>query len=101
MVQWLRLSAFTAVGLGSTPGWGTKIPQAAWHGQKKKNKQKNKFNDFLILKRNTRWEFSGGLVVRIPGFHCRGTEVLQATWHSQKKTHVHIRRLRKYRYGEK
>ena len=31
-LQWLRLSAFTAVGLA----WGTKIPQASWHGQKKK-----------------------------------------------------------------
>ena len=38
-------------------------------------------------------EFAGGLVVRIPGFHChglgsvpgRGTEILQAAWHGQKK----------------
>ena len=37
-VQWLRLSAFTAVGLGSVPGRGTKNPQAAWHGQKKKKR---------------------------------------------------------------
>ena len=37
-------------------------------------------------------EFPGGLVVRIPGFHCHGpgslpvweTEILQATWRSQK-----------------
>ena len=28
MVQWLRLSAFTAEGPGSIPGQGTKIPQA-------------------------------------------------------------------------
>ena len=34
--QWLALGAFTAVGLGSVPGRGTKNPQAAWHGQKKK-----------------------------------------------------------------
>ena len=27
-VQWLGLGAFTAMGLGSTLGWGTKIPQA-------------------------------------------------------------------------
>ena len=33
MVQWLGL---TAMGPGSIPGWGTKIPQAAWHDQKKK-----------------------------------------------------------------
>ena len=36
MVQWLGLYAFTAKGLGSIPGWGTKIPQAVWCGQKKK-----------------------------------------------------------------
>ena len=33
-VQWLGLGAFTAVGPGSIPGWGTKIPQAL--GQKTK-----------------------------------------------------------------
>ena len=36
MVQWLGLCTFTAVGLGSIPGWGTKIQQAAMHSQKKK-----------------------------------------------------------------
>ena len=36
MVQWLRLRAFTAEGAGSIPGQETKIPQAVWHGQKKK-----------------------------------------------------------------
>ena len=35
-VQWLRLCAFTVEGLGLIPGGGTKIPQAAWRGQKKK-----------------------------------------------------------------
>ena len=35
---WLGLSAFTAVGPGSIPGWGTKILQALWRGQKKKKK---------------------------------------------------------------
>ena len=37
-VQWLRLCALSAVGTGSIPGWGTKIPNAAQHGQ---NKNKN------------------------------------------------------------
>ena len=41
MVQWLRLCALTLEGLSSIPGWGTKIPQAMWHGQKKE-KQTNK-----------------------------------------------------------
>ena len=28
-VQWLGLHAFTAEAVGSIPGWGTNIPQAA------------------------------------------------------------------------
>ena len=32
-VQWLGLRTFTAQGPGSFAGWGTKIPQAAQHGQ--------------------------------------------------------------------
>ena len=32
----------TAGGMGSIPGWGTKIPQAVWLGQKKKKKKKRK-----------------------------------------------------------
>ena len=35
VVQWLGLGTFTAGGLCSIPGWGTKIPQAVWHGKKK------------------------------------------------------------------
>ena len=31
-VHWLGLRAFTAKGLGSIPGWGTKIPKAAGVG---------------------------------------------------------------------
>ena len=37
-VQWFGLHAFTAEGLGSSPGRGIKIPKATWHGQKKKKK---------------------------------------------------------------
>ena len=36
MVQCLGLCAFTVRGPNSIPGWGTKIPQAAWHGQTNK-----------------------------------------------------------------
>ena len=36
VVQWLRLHAPNAGGLGSVPGWGTKIPYAACLGRKKK-----------------------------------------------------------------
>ena len=35
-VQWLGLHTFTAMGLGSLSGQGTKIPQAMQHSQKKK-----------------------------------------------------------------
>ena len=35
-VQWLGLGASMAGGPGSIPGWGTKIPQATWHSQRKK-----------------------------------------------------------------
>ena len=38
VVQWLRLCASNAGGTGSRPGWETKIPHDAWHGQKKKKK---------------------------------------------------------------
>ena len=34
VVQWLRLCASTAGGLGSTPGWGNRIPHAAWPAKK-------------------------------------------------------------------
>ena len=32
VIQWLELSGFTAEGLGSKPGCGTKILQATQHG---------------------------------------------------------------------
>ena len=38
-VQWLGLSALTAVGQGSIPSQGTKILQAMRPGQKHNNKQ--------------------------------------------------------------
>ena len=44
-VQWLGLCTSAAGGTGSIPGRGTKILQAAWHGQKKKKKKRKHFND--------------------------------------------------------
>ena len=38
VVQWWGLHAFTAKDMDSVSGEGTKIPQATWHGQKKKKK---------------------------------------------------------------
>ena len=37
-IQWLRLHASTGGGIGSIPGWETKILHAAWHSQKRKKK---------------------------------------------------------------
>ena len=39
VIQWLGLHAFTAGGTGSIPGWGTKILQTTWCGQKKEKKR--------------------------------------------------------------
>ena len=35
VVQWLRLCTYNAGCTGSVPDWGTKIPHASGHGQKK------------------------------------------------------------------
>ena len=40
---WLGLGAFIAVGIGSIPGWGTKIPQAERCSQR--NQNNNKLNE--------------------------------------------------------
>ena len=37
--QWLRVRDSIAVGEGSIPGQGTKIPHVVGHGQKKKRKE--------------------------------------------------------------
>ena len=41
-IQWLRLCTSIIGGMGSIPGWGTKIPHAAWRGQKKRKEKKKK-----------------------------------------------------------
>ena len=41
-VQSVRNHASTAGDLDSIPGWGTKIPNAMWSGQKKKKIEKQK-----------------------------------------------------------
>ena len=52
VVQRLGLSAFTAMGLGSIPGRGTKIPQATRHSQKNNNN-----NNTFSLTRNVQKYF--------------------------------------------
>ena len=46
----VRTRAFTAEGLGSIPGRGTKIPQAVQCGQKKKKKERKRKKKKLWLK---------------------------------------------------
>ena len=41
VVQWLGLGTFTSGGTGSIPSWGTKIPQAGRHRQRKKKRKKD------------------------------------------------------------
>ena len=43
VIQWFRLHASNAGGVGSIPGWGTNIPHAVEHGQKFFNKLKKFF----------------------------------------------------------
>ena len=38
-VQWLRLDTPNAQGMGSIPGWGPRVPHAAWCGQKREGWQ--------------------------------------------------------------
>ena len=55
VVQWLGLCAFTAEGVGSAPGWGTKIPQAMWHCQKKPKKHYWLFSFFSVSDIDSSW----------------------------------------------
>ena len=50
MAKWLGLCDFTTKGLVSTPGQGTKIPQAMQHSQKKKNYDRRQL-DLVLYER--------------------------------------------------
>ena len=41
VVQWLRLCASNAGGMGSIPGWGSSACHVVWPKKKKKKKEKN------------------------------------------------------------
>ena len=58
VVQWLRLWASNPGVVGSIPGQGIKIPQAAWGGQKKRKKVQNKTKSPKLLQRNLDFVFS-------------------------------------------
>ena len=49
VVQWLRLQASTARGMGSIPGQGTKIWHAVWCGHKRKKKRKSSWQLICYL----------------------------------------------------
>ena len=71
MVQWSGLSTFTAEGPGSIPGWGIKIPQATYFGQKKKNKR------WKTRKGGERLRLAGSTVLGLPwGFSSLDSTVL-------------------------
>ena len=71
MVQWLGLRAFTAMGASSVPGWGTKIPQAVRHSQKKTKKK--------VTRGNQRWAslVAQWLRIRLP---MQGSRVQALVW---------------------
>ena len=54
VVQWLRLCTINAEGLGSIPGWGTKMPHAVWHSQKQTDPQTHPQNKTTTTKRTHR-----------------------------------------------
>ena len=68
VVQLLRLCPSNAGGVGSIPGWGTKVPHAAWHSQKERKKYTLKINRYNL---SIKWEkamapHSSTLAWRIP-----------------------------------
>ena len=63
VVQWLGLSAFIAVAVGSIPGSGTKIPQATQCSWKRKRKKKSGQNG--ALQTYTRADIMGSCLQKI------------------------------------
>ena len=72
VVQWLRSWASTAWGIGSIPGWGTKILHAMQHDQKQ------------ILKK--RENFPGGSVVKNPPTNAGDTGLIPDLGRSHRAT---------------
>ena len=46
---------FQCRGVGSIPGWGTKIPHARWYSRKKKRKKPNGKEQVLRILEKLRW----------------------------------------------
>ena len=85
VIQWLGLCTFTTKGLGSIPGWGTKIPQAPQWSKKKnhhhlKHEVKKRIPITEILFQNI--SYRSGLKHNI-----------QVTYHFQRKTFIKSRKI--------
>ena len=63
-VQWLRLHAPNAGGLGLIPGLGTEIPRATWHSQEKKNLMCDQLDYFPLSRQMMNWHLT--LKPRLP-----------------------------------
>ena len=59
VVQWLAFRTSTAGSMGSVPGRGTKILQAAWCGSKKKKKERKKSINRNYIKKEPNRSSSG------------------------------------------
>ena len=95
VVQWLRLCASTAEGVGSIPSGGTKIPHASQHGQRKKNT-----TNFTLLLWGLNFhttkhseQLLDNCSTEIRGFspHFGGLNIAQRTWDTAPYTHGRMR----------
>ena len=82
VVQWLRLCAYTAGGMGSTPGHGTSMQC----GQKKKRERENimvpkKTGSGLLSRLRSEEEEASGLNFWDPGRRALDTWILQKKGH--------------------
>ena len=73
-VQWLTLGTSIAGGVGSIPGWGTKIPQAVRCGQKigKKKKKRLRLVSYFELMGGGYLKAEGQVLT--PGEHRCGSQ---------------------------
>ena len=58
---------FQCRGVGSIPGWGTKIPHARWYSRKKKRKKPNGKEQVLRILEKLRWPGKSSALGSIPG----------------------------------
>lgn len=61
--MWLGLCSFTAEGLDSISGQETKISQASWHDQKKKDEMMSNFMHQKSRNQNSLQSFSSEMII--------------------------------------